>query len=144
MATRQFVVQLPDGTKRLVTVPLTGTVGAIRVALTPSTGGALSYSGQIVDDATPVARFPALETFVLIPPPPVPPRVTSAVVAAECPICLEPLSLSVASVDLPCRHTFHAVCAREWAQHSAHCPLCRQPMPSVASTVVKVAAPAPS
>ena len=29
-------------------------------------------------------------------------------------------------VELPCAHTFHAACVRDWHRHSPACPLCRR------------------
>jgi hypothetical protein len=163
MALRNFVVQLPgSNTNKLVSVPSSSTVKQIRVAAgIPAAAGTLCFAGQLVDDSAPALRFPELGTFSVVPPPPVPPRVSSAPqhssspFVVECSICLESLSSeTVPCVNLPCTHRFHAVCVREWASHSSCCPLCRREMsppgtglggpPGKAAPPLYSAAPPPS
>jgi hypothetical protein len=56
----------------------------------------------------------------------------------NCGICLDTLSRADIDIvvagngdhealvfELPCGHSFHFLCAREWLQKSATCPLCR-------------------
>jgi len=58
-----------------------------------------------------------------------------ATAPGACAICLEPLAtvvdedlLAAGLLQLPCRHTFHALCAEPWLQREVTCPLCREPI----------------
>lgn len=42
----------------------------------------------------------------------------------ECPVCQEPMSQQKVAV-LPCKHSFHSPCLREWLCRKATCPTCR-------------------
>lgn len=48
--------------------------------------------------------------------------------AAECPVCLEPLAGESKAVARPCGHLMHAACARRWAETSRRdtCVVCRR------------------
>lgn len=48
----------------------------------------------------------------------------------QCCICLEALKPTARLVQLPCRHSFHNVCAARWlSQNERHtCPLCIRPV----------------
>lgn len=39
----------------------------------------------------------------------------------ECPVCQEPMSQQKVAV-LPCKHSFHSPCLREWLCRKATCP----------------------
>jgi len=42
----------------------------------------------------------------------------------ECSICLEDFCDGEEMMRLPCMHTFHSCCARDWLQRMAKCPCC--------------------
>lgn len=42
-----------------------------------------------------------------------------------CAVCLEDMVHAV--VRLPCRHSFHTSCIKQWLQRTAACPLCKHP-----------------
>jgi len=42
----------------------------------------------------------------------------------ECAICLEEFGDGEEAMRLPCLHTFHAACSREWLRRQAKCPFC--------------------
>ncbi|KAK9812199.1 hypothetical protein WJX73_003751 [Symbiochloris irregularis] len=42
----------------------------------------------------------------------------------ECAVCQEPLTQHKAAM-LPCSHTFHSPCLRQWLAYNASCPTCR-------------------
>ena len=43
-----------------------------------------------------------------------------------CCICLEDFAEGDTVVGLPCSHSFHFDCAKEWLKASQECPLCRK------------------
>eukprot|EP00747_Dinoflagellata_sp_TGD_P207047 gnl/TRDRNA2_/TRDRNA2_80661_c0_seq1.p1 gnl/TRDRNA2_/TRDRNA2_80661_c0~~gnl/TRDRNA2_/TRDRNA2_80661_c0_seq1.p1 ORF type:complete len:349 (+),score=64.52 gnl/TRDRNA2_/TRDRNA2_80661_c0_seq1:114-1160(+) len=45
--------------------------------------------------------------------------------ATDCPVCLEGLPKGSSACRLPCLHTFHEDCLREWFLHSKTCPVCK-------------------
>merc|ERR1712096_559172 len=45
--------------------------------------------------------------------------------------CLDHISSNVQIAKLPCKHTFHAECLRNWAKTNPTCPFCRRPLPMV-------------
>ncbi|KAK9835445.1 hypothetical protein WJX74_000139 [Apatococcus lobatus] len=44
---------------------------------------------------------------------------------AECPVCQEVMEVGSSIARLPCEHTFHAACARQWLSRRPTCPTCR-------------------
>lgn len=47
---------------------------------------------------------------------------------SECSVCLGELSNSGDVRSLPCNHTFHTVCIKEWLRTSLVCPICKVPV----------------
>jgi hypothetical protein len=45
--------------------------------------------------------------------------------ATDCCICTELIAKDEEVEALPCSHTFHIPCLREWIKRNATCPLCR-------------------
>jgi hypothetical protein len=43
-----------------------------------------------------------------------------------CAICLESDSESKLNFTLPCNHSFHLNCIKQWLDHKGNCPLCRE------------------
>jgi hypothetical protein len=43
-----------------------------------------------------------------------------------CSICLDPFGTRFVK-NLPCGHTFHKGCIKNWSERSNTCPTCRQP-----------------
>lgn len=41
---------------------------------------------------------------------------------AECPVCQELMEAGSSITKLPCQHTFHAGCARQWLSRRPTCP----------------------
>ena len=44
----------------------------------------------------------------------------------QCAICLDELNASAWQQELPCGHTFHAICVHPWLSLSESCPVCRR------------------
>lgn len=43
----------------------------------------------------------------------------------SCSICLVDFQQGDRIGDLPCKHSFHVACLKEWIQQKNHCPLCK-------------------
>ncbi|KAG6525379.1 hypothetical protein ZIOFF_015335 [Zingiber officinale] len=48
-----------------------------------------------------------------------------------CSICLDEFQVTTRVLEMPCHHTFHNECLREWLTRSNTCPLCRFALPDV-------------
>lgn len=44
----------------------------------------------------------------------------------SCSICLETFIMHEKVKSMPCAHTFHANCIKEWLQRKLNCPVCRE------------------
>jgi hypothetical protein len=46
----------------------------------------------------------------------------------DCSICLGTFEMGEMLISLPCdqKHSFHAVCIRQWLQRQNSCPLCQK------------------
>ena len=42
----------------------------------------------------------------------------------QCSICLEHFTVRETMITLPCFHTFHETCCRQWIAEKAVCPVC--------------------
>lgn len=59
-------------------------------------------------------------------PPEPPPKGAPAPPAPEpCSICMLEFEARQPLIVLPCKHSFHDPCVREWFKHASTCPLCR-------------------
>ena len=58
--------------------------------------------------------------------------------AGECGICGDIIKGS--NILLPCRHTFHAMCATEWFRRKGSCPQCRSPVDTALAAAATAAA----
>ena len=44
----------------------------------------------------------------------------------DCPICLVAFGVKEVITRLPCLHTYHSGCVKDWLQQSNTCPVCKQ------------------
>lgn len=60
----------------------------------------------------------------------------STVAVPPCSVCLDEFSPDAMVMSLPCSHIYHDHCILEWFKRSPKllCPLCKQAVPSAAST----------
>ena len=53
-------------------------------------------------------------------------KATSANITEQCVICISNFIEEERIVSLPCNHTFHSKCLKEWFSNNNTCPICKR------------------
>ncbi|KAG6533811.1 BRCA1-associated protein homolog 2-like [Zingiber officinale] len=56
--------------------------------------------------------------------------VTTTAEDTSCSICLDDFEVMTQALAMPCGHSFHEVCLKEWLRRRNSCPLCRFSLPT--------------